>query len=281
MLKAMTTVSSGPAGHAPDAGEQHPVFGHILHHQRQLTLAALKDFVRQRNTPVTVACLGCRNRSIALDLLTLPGVQSLLAVDTGELLNRLTRAAIRLDVRKKLRIETGRFHEVAWGSGQNFDVIVSIDMLHSLPYLPSVLTDIRKRLKNEGIFIGNLRSEAGQEVFLTGAGFFRRRLISLQPLIDHLLPSRSVLRNWLGKVGYFRTRTYGRLDAERLLLDADFQLLSMDSGAYHWFAVRKTPFGITAEGYSPRGTTDEHKRKKPQMNTDEQRDSTEASDEHR
>jgi ubiquinone/menaquinone biosynthesis C-methylase UbiE len=216
--------------------EQHPVIGRILQEQRGLTVAAVREFAEPRPTPVDVADLGCGTGCIANDVTRLEKVRSLLAIDINE--SSLRQAAARAaqqGLQEKFRFLSGDLYELDWGGERSFDAVVAIDMLHHMPDIPALLAAIRRRLKDDGILIGNLRSRERTDVFFNRYGLVNRTLIRLQPAFDRVLPENSFLRRWLGSAGYFRIRTFSRADAERLLENAGFHVVRMESSSYHWF----------------------------------------------
>jgi len=216
--------------------ENDPVIGKILQEQRELVVRAVREFAEQQARGITVADLGCGTGKVALDIMALERVETLLAVDINDLaLRKVAAGAAQLSLQNKLRFLSGNFYELNWKSDDLFDVVVCMDVLHHLPDIPRMLGIIRGRLKPGGSLVGNIRAREGTDLFFGRYGPAKRWLIRIQPGVDRLLPQKSLLRRWLGSVGYFRIRTFPRSDAEKLLRDAGFNIRQIETGYYHWF----------------------------------------------
>lgn len=216
--------------------ENDPVIGRILQEQRELVVRAVREFAEQQARPITVADLGSGTGKVASDLMALERVETLLAVDINDLaLHKVAAGAAQLGLQNKLRFLSGDFYELNWKSDDLFDVVVCMDVLHHLPDLPRMFKVIKGRLKPGGVLVGNVRSRENAKVFFDRYGLVKRWLIRIQPGVDRRLPQRSLLRRWLGSIGYFRIRTFPRGEAEKLLHDAGFNVRQFEAGYYHWF----------------------------------------------
>jgi SAM-dependent methyltransferase len=216
--------------------ENDPVIGTILQQQRELVVGAVREFAAGRENPIAVADLGCGTGKVATDLMALERVQSLLAVDINDLaLRKVAAGAAQLGLQNKLRFLSGDFYALEWKPDDRFDVVVCMDVLHHLPDIPGMLDIIRGRLRPGGVFVGNLRAREGTGVFFERYGLVKRWLIRIQPGVDRMLPARSIIRRWLGSVGYFRIRTFLRRDTEAMLRDAGLDIRRLETAAYHWF----------------------------------------------
>lgn len=224
--------------------EQHPTIGAMLREQRLITVATVRDFAALRPGPVDVADLCCGTGWIANDLMQLGRLHSLLAADVNEeALHRLETEATRLGLQNKLQTRSGDLYRMDWGAEKSFDVILCMDALHHLPDIPGMLEGIRARLKDDGIFVGNIRAKEGANQFFDRYGPLKRTLIRMQPLMDRVLAERSALRRWLGSIGYFRILTFSKVEVERLLAESGFSIQQSASGGYHWFVCGKSTLG--------------------------------------
>jgi len=216
--------------------ENHPIIGKILREQRELVVQAVREFAVARGSPVAVADLGCGTGKVATDLMALETVQNLLAVDINDLaLRKVAAGAAQLGLQNKLRFLSGDFYALQWKPDDRFDAVVCMDVLHHLPDIPRMLDIIRNRLKPGGVFVGNLRAREGTGVFFNRYGLVKRWLIRIQPAVDRMLSARSIIRRWLGSIGYFRIRTFPRGETEALLRNAGFDVRQLETGYYHWF----------------------------------------------
>jgi SAM-dependent methyltransferase len=224
--------------------ENDPIIGKILQEQRELVVQAVREFAAKQDRLVLVADLGCGTGKVATDLMALDRVQNLLAVDINDLaLRKVAAGAAQSGLQNKLRFLSGDFYELNWKRDDYFDVVVCMDVLHHLPDVPRMLSIVRSRLKPGGIFVGNIRAREGTAVFFNRYGLVKRWLIRIQPGVDRLVPAKSVIRRWLGSIGYFRIRTFRREAAESLLRNAGFDIGRLLTGPYHWFACTRAERG--------------------------------------
>jgi SAM-dependent methyltransferase len=122
--------------------------------QRELTIDKIKNIVAQ---DLRVADLCCGTGRITYDLISVPNVTEVLAIDINE--NALTLLTERLSshpARYKLKLLNLDFmSESIIHSLGKFDVVICLDSLHHLWNLPIALSRISQLLTRDGILIGN------------------------------------------------------------------------------------------------------------------------------
>ncbi|MEO0108907.1 MAG: methyltransferase domain-containing protein [candidate division WOR-3 bacterium] len=222
--------------------EQDPILGRIHQGQRAFVINAVAAFAQGRGALAAID-LGAGTGRIACDLLMMPQVRELLAVDINpRALRKVGAMAAKRGLQTKLRLRVGDFYRLDWRADEVFDVVLCIDVLHHLPDVALMLEIVCGRMTQDGIFVGNIRATEKTSLFFNRYGLLKRALVKLQPTVNRLVPQNSILRQALGDIGYLRLQTYSRPEVEGLLKRSGFQICVLNSSHYHTFVCRKAQY---------------------------------------
>lgn len=206
--------------------------------QRELSVDRLKKFEK---SDIRVLDLCCGTGKVTYDLLNLPNVTEVVAVDINcNALNILkSKLGNHPNISKLTVIEGDVMQKKTLADYGEFDAIICLDALHHLWNLPFALKIIYEKLSFEGLFIGNcLAKERAVDHVGAKCGKFRFYCNYLRAKVFIVFSFFKILWELSGRKGYVRI---GLLKQKELvdLLEKRFTILEILSNHYHWFAVKK------------------------------------------
>lgn len=208
--------------------------------QRKLTIDAIKDIA---SPGLRVLDMCCGTGRVAYDLLSLPNVCEVLAIDINErALSLLTKRLSNHPAKSKLRIlNLDIMSEGAIASLGKYDVVICLDSLHHLWNLRIALSRISQLLKSNGVFIGNyLTAENMPDHAIAKKGRIKHLQDKILTRVFIFLGFFDWLWDFSGKSGIVRISW---LEKNRLisLLNNEYAIVKSVYSDYFWFVARPKP----------------------------------------